>query len=179
MGKNTFTDPTYEFSFKLTFLDIIYKLFPFSVDTVRREGLPYLYCGTAALVGAFLFFASKKVRIQEKFGAGVFLLTLCLCFSLSVVDIWWHGGQEPNWLNYRYSFMFSFMLLLYGYRGFGEIESASTRKLVTVPCVMGMFLVVLQAFGYGKDYEYTKENFPRSFDYNLFFYFFGFLLLGQ
>ncbi len=178
LGKNTFTDPTYEFSFKLTFLDIIYKLFPFSVDTVRREGLPYLYCGTAALVGAFLFFASKKVRIQEKFGAGVFLLTLCLCFSLSVVDIWWHGGQEPNWLNYRYSFMFSFMLLLYGYRGFGEIESASTRKLVTVPCVMGMFLVVLQAFGYGKDYEYTKENFPRSFDYNLFFYFFGFLLLG-
>lgn len=178
LGKNTFTDPTYEFTFKLNFLDIIYKLFPFATDTLRREGLPFLYCGTAALIGGFLFFASEKIKIREKLGTGLLLLTLVFCFSVSVIDIWWHGGQEPNWLNYRYSFIFSFILLVAAYRGWDEIEKASTKRLMTVPLVMLCFLPVLQALGYAKKKEFSDEFAEKLYEGDLFFYFACVLLLG-
>ncbi len=177
-GKNTFTDPTYEFSFKLTFLDIIYKLLPGAVDTVRREGLPYLYCGTAALFGASIFFVSDKYKIKEKFGAGLLFLILCLCFSVSVIDIWWHGGQEPNWLNYRYSFMFTFFLLVCAYRGFEELEHVSTKFLAATPATIFLFYVILQKEGYGSGYEYTDGILPKAYDYNLLFYFLGILVVS-
>ncbi len=176
-GKDTFTDPTYEFSFKLTFLDIIYKLLPGATDTVRREGLPFIYCGTASLIGAAIFFVSSKFRTREKAGMASLLLLLCLCFSVSVIDIIWHGGQEPNWLNYRYSFIFSFLLVLIGYRGFSEIENARPTSIALVPAIMGIFMVILQALGYGNDYEYTGSHLPESYDYNLFFYFLGAVII--
>ncbi|MBQ8911774.1 MAG: YfhO family protein [Clostridia bacterium] len=177
-GKDTFTDPVYEFTFKLNFLDIIYKLLPGAADTVRREGLPFLYCGTATLFGAAVFAISPRFKTREKVGAGLMLLILTLCFSVSVIDIWWHGGQEPNWLNYRYSYMFSFILLVIGYRGFDKIRQVSGQFLAVVPAVLGIFLVMLQQEGYGQDYEYTKEIFPKSYNYDLLFYFFAPIVIG-
>ena len=178
-GKNTFTDPEYEFTFKLQFLDIIYKLLPGAVDTVRRNGLPFIYCGTATLFGAFAFAVSPKFKTKEKVAAGLLLLTLALCFSVSLIDIWWHGGQEPNWLNYRYSFMFSFILLVIGYRGFDRIRSFSAQFLAILPVTLGIFLVILQKEGYGTQYEYTTENFPLSYSYDLFFYFLAPVIIGS
>ena len=177
-GKNTFTDPTYEFTFKLTFLDLIYKLLPGAVDTVRREGLPFLYCGTCALFGAAVFFVSGKFKIREKLGAGLLFLLLAFCFSVSVIDIWWHGGQEPNWLNYRYSFIFSFFLLVCAYRGFEKIEKTSNRALALVPAAIFIFYAILQAKGYGHGYEYTEGEFPYNWSYDLLYYFLGILITG-
>lgn len=177
-GKDTFTDPVYEFTFKLNFLDIIYKLLPGAADTVRREGLPFLYCGTATLFGAAVFAVSPKFKTREKVGAGLLLLILTLCFSVSVIDIWWHGGQEPNWLNYRYSYMFSFILLVIGYRGFDVIKRVSGQFLAIVPAVLGIFLVILQAEGYGENYEYTKDIFPKAYNYDLLFYFLAPIIIG-
>ena len=177
-GKNTFTDPTYEFTFKLTFLDIIYKLLPGAVDTVRREGLPFLYCGTSALFGAAVFFVSGRFKIREKLGAGLLFLLLAFCFSVSVIDIWWHGGQEPNWLNYRYSFIFSFFLLVCAYRGFEKIEKVSNKALALVPAGIFIFYVILQVKGYGHGYEYTEGEFPYNWSYDLLYYFLGVLIVG-
>ena len=177
-GKDTFTDPTYEFTFKLTFLDVLYKLFPGAVDTVRREGLPFLYCGTATLFGAAAFAVSPKFKTKEKAAAGLLLLILTLCFSVSLIDIWWHGGQEPNWLNYRYSFMFSFVLLVIGYRGFERLRNLSSQFLAVVPGALGIILVILQQEGYGKGYEYTEEIFPKAYSYDLLFYFLAPIIIG-
>lgn len=177
-GKDTFTDPTYEFTFKLNFLDILFKLLPGAVDTVRRDGLPFIYCGTAALFGAAVFAVSPKFKTREKIGAGLLLLILTLCFSVSLIDIWWHGGQEPNWLNYRYSFMFSFILLIIGYRGFEKLHSVSAQFLAIVPAALGLILVILQQEGYGEHYEYTKEIFPKAYSYDLLFYFLAPIVIG-
>ena len=177
-GKDTFTDPVYQFTFKLNFLDIIFKLLPGAADTVRREGLPFIYCGTATLFGAAIFAVSPKFKTKEKVGAGLLLLILTLCFSVSLIDIWWHGGQEPNWLNYRYSFMFSFLLLVIGYRGFEQLRRVSTQFLAVVPAVLGIFLVILQQEGYGENYEYTGAVFPKAYSYDLLFYFLSPIVIG-
>ena len=72
-------------------LDIIFKLLPGAADTVRREGLPFLYCGTATLFGAAIFAVSPKFKTREKAGAGLLLLVLTLCFIVLVFlpQNWW------------------------------------------------------------------------------------------
>ncbi|MBQ7847052.1 MAG: YfhO family protein, partial [Clostridia bacterium] len=89
-----------------------------------------------------------------------------------------HGGQEPNWLNYRYSFMFSFLLLVIGYRGFEQLRRVSTQFLAVVPAVLGIFLVILQQEGYGENYEYTGAVFPKAYSYDLLFYFLSPIVIG-
>ena len=39
------------------------------------------------------------------------------------IDMMWHGGQSPNWLPYRYSFLISFVLLTMAAMAFTKLKS--------------------------------------------------------
>ena len=39
------------------------------------------------------------------------LAALVISFTVNTVDLVWHGFSTPNWLNYRYSYVFSFFIL--------------------------------------------------------------------
>ena len=102
-GKNEFTDPSWELIMKFDFFDLLFKLLPSSYDTVRIDGLPFVYCGLLAVILAPLFFLCKKIPLRERIASGVFLMIFVLSFMISVTDLIWHGFQKPQWLNARYS----------------------------------------------------------------------------
>lgn len=122
-GKTGFSDPSYELKQKFDFLDFIAKLFPASYDTVRPEGLPFVYCGTLTLIMLPMFFLSKKISAREKIGGGALIALFIFSFMGSTFDLVWHGFQAPNWLNYRYSFMLVFVMIVFAYRAISEIRS--------------------------------------------------------
>ena len=78
-----------------------------------------------------------------------------LSFMITVVDLVWHGFQEPNWLNYRYSFMLSFLLIVMAYKGFNESESVSCKVHLTTAAFISLFLVVAQKYTFQ---SYNKEK---------------------
>lgn len=53
-----------------------------------------------------------------------FLLISCNC---NVLNFIWHGFHFPNMLPYRFSFLFSFVLLVIGYRAFILILEESMK----------------------------------------------------
>ncbi len=122
-GKNEFTDPSWDLELRFDVYDLFFKLLPSSYDTVRIDGLPFVYCGVLTLLLAPLFFISKKFTVREKVASGVFLLVLSLGFIVSVFDLVWHGFQKPQWLNARFSFMFCFLLIFLAFRAFERIKS--------------------------------------------------------
>lgn len=128
-GKFTFSDPDYSLAENFNIADIFIKLFPTTYDTVRMEGLPILYCGTLALVFAAAYFCVKKFPAQERIAGGVLIGVLVLSMYIRPVDMMWHGGQLPNWLPYRYSFMISFLLVLFGAQAFENIRSVRGKVL--------------------------------------------------
>ena len=130
-GKTTFSDPSWKLEIKFNWFDFFYKLLPGSYDTVRPEGLPFVYCGVLTLLLIPVYFASKKYSAQQKFFSAVFLLVLFVCFSVNIIDLIWHGFQKPNWLNYRYSFMFSFYLCVLACKAFADF------KKINLPIVLG------------------------------------------
>ena len=159
-GKTTFSDPFSSsswksFGIKFDLMDFLYKLLPGSYDTVRPEGLPFVYCGLLTLLLIPSYFLSKKYSMREKIFAGILLFALFASFSLNIVDLIWHGFQKPNWLNYRYSFMFSFYLCVLACRAMADFENISLKVTLGTGGLIALFCAVMQTHDNG---QYIKPD---------------------
>ncbi len=152
-GKNEFSTPNYTFSQRFDWLDLFAKLFPGSYDTVRPEGLPFVYCGTIALILLPIFFCAGYIKTRRKIMSGLLIFTLVFSFNCSAIDIIWHGFQKPNWLNYRYSFMLIFLLLVFAYEAFAQLEKIDFKFLVISTLGLGLLLMSVQK----ADYEFIDD----------------------
>lgn len=147
-GKNEFSNPNFSFSVRFDIIDFITKFFPGSYDTVRPEGLPFVYCGILTLFCVPIYFLSKKFTTREKVFSSGLIAFFVLSFSINTLDMIWHGFQKPNWLNYRYSFMLCFFLIALAYKGMGQIRRTSSRTVGFIGALLVLFLAVAQKFEY-------------------------------
>ena len=147
-GKNTFSDPTYEFTSKLNIFDILTKFFFGSYDTVRPEGLPFVYCGVITLLLIPFYFISRRFTVREKGANALLSLLLIFSFSIQVIDMMWHGGQAPNWLNYRYSYMLSFLMVGMAAKGFEDLRAHKARFVLYAAAPLLLILILAEYWGY-------------------------------
>lgn len=146
-GKNEFTDPSWDIGLRnVDFFDLFFKMLPSSYDTVRIDGLPFIYCGLLTAILAPLYFCCKKFTTREKVVTGIFLAIFIISFMVNVIDMVWHGFQKPQWLNNRYSFMFCFMLICIAFKAFEHIEDISNQSIACVTAFIVLFVAVLQSF---------------------------------
>lgn len=147
-GKDTFSNPNYSLSQQFNFLDLLSKFYPCSYDTVRPEGWPFVYCGLLTVILVPCYFLSKKFSLRERTASGIFIGFFILSFIASTIDIMWHGFQRPNWLNYRYSFMLCFFLLVLAYRAFGDLRRVSKKAIFASGAFWALIIILLQALEY-------------------------------
>ena len=141
-GKTDFSNPNWSFATKFEILDLLTKFLPGSYDTVRPQGLPFVYCGILPLILIPVYFMTKKIASREKIVSLIFIAIFALSFIIRPLDLIWHGFQAPNWLNYRYSFMLSFFMLVLAYKGFGNLRSISEKFLLGVSAFIILFAAV-------------------------------------
>ena len=165
-GKNVFSNPSWEFELKFDMMDYLTKFLPGSYDNVRRSGLPFVYCGTLMLFMLPVYFISPKRTDREKAMSGLIIAIFSISFMVSIIDLIWHGFQEPNWLNYRYSFMLSFLMLVMAHKGFCDIDTVSSKiHMATAACIT-FFLVIAQKFTFESYFE-RDDKFVQHFDVKL------------
>ena len=129
LGKFEFTDPDYSMATQFDFLSVLTKLFPMSYDSVNVDGMPMIYCGTITVMLIPLFFLNRRIFIKKKVGLGLLASLLLICMYIRPVDMIWHGFQMPNWLPFRYSFAFSFILLLMAYEAFEKLDGITPKQI--------------------------------------------------
>ncbi len=83
-----------------------------------KEGLPNLYCGIGTNILAFLFLTCKQVKLRDKLCSAFLLLFFNLSFIIRQLDYIWHGFHFTNMIPYRFSFLYSFVMLYMAYRAF-------------------------------------------------------------
>ena len=110
-GKFGFTNPNFAPTQKLDIFALFAKMLPLSYDSVNVQGYPFIYSGLLALILVILYFTAEGIESRKKAAAAVLLSFVMIVFSVSSLDLILHGFQEPIWLNYRYSFIFSFLVL--------------------------------------------------------------------
>ena len=110
-----------------------------------KEGLPNVFSGVGSLLFAFLFLTSREVKLRDKLCSVALLLFFMISFVLRQLDYIWHGFHFTNMIPYRFSFLFSFVLLYMAYRAFLLREHFRPWQLM-----VGGVLTVLILLCYGK-----------------------------
>ena len=93
--------------------EVLSKLFSFAYGP--REtffGRPNVFVGMILLFPAILFFSDRRIKRRERLRNGVLLFVLLLSFCSRKVNLLWHAGAQPQGYLYRYSFLFSLLLIL-------------------------------------------------------------------
>ena len=88
-----------------------------------KEGLPNLYCGVGSVILAVLFLTCKDVKFRDKLFAVLLLLFFMVSFIVRQLDYIWHGFHFTNMIPYRFSFLFSFVVLYMAYKAWTLRES--------------------------------------------------------
>ncbi len=83
-----------------------------------KEGLPNLYCGIITNILAFLFLTCKQVKLRDKICSVLMLLFFNVSFIIRQLDYIWHGFHFTNMIPYRFSFLYSFVMLYMAYRAY-------------------------------------------------------------
>lgn len=71
------------------------------------------------------------------------------------LNMMWHGGQDPNWLPYRYSFLVSFILVSMAAETFANLEGYKL-KVAPPAGVFGILMLLIFIF----------ESVMKTFNYN-------------
>lgn len=96
-----------------------------------KEGLPNLYCGVGTVLLAFLFCIGSSAKLREKICSVCLLLFFMLSFIIRQLDYVWHGFHFTNMIPYRFSFLFSFVLLYMAYRSYLEQKQFERWQIIS------------------------------------------------
>lgn len=159
-GKNDFTVPNYSATVRAELLDFFKQMLVCSYDTVRPDGMPNIYCGMLTLLLLPLYFGCRRIRIREKAAYGITCLILLISFSTNTFDMIWHGFQRPNWLEYRYSYMLSFLFVYMACRVYRHLRFISKKSIV---CCSGVYVLLIALLHYESPltpiFKESKESF--------------------
>lgn len=145
-GKFDFSEPDYSSVYtNFNLIEFLDKLFPNTYDTVRMSGLPFIYCGTIVLLFLPCYFFMKKIRGRDRIAGAVIISVLCVSMWICQIDMLWHGGQLPNWLPYRYSFMLSFLMTAFAAKAFDNIEEIRKKQLAGIALVWFAVLIYIES----------------------------------
>jgi len=144
-----------DFSFweNMPLLQIGAKLFTGANTTNELvNGLPNIFVGILPLALVVLFFQSRKEDGRKKGAAGFLLIIYLISFWIVAFNMLMHGGTTTNWFNYRYSYVFSFLLLLTAADYWQRIDSVSIDAIKR--CLILMVCATILIFY--QRYEFVK-----------------------
>ncbi len=124
--------------------------FPGIEPTIRSSGdnvIPNVYCGLISVILLPFYFLSSRIPGKQKVVSAV-LLIACLCgFALNYFNFIWHGLHMPNDLPYRWSFAYSFFLLIIAYKAFRNIDEFSNKAYIGMGFAVMGFLILVEKIG--------------------------------
>ncbi len=130
-----------------TFFDFFANHFGSLTTTIRSSGddvLPNVYCGIVTIILAILYFFTKSISKKEKLATIGLLAVFFVSFNFNILNYIWHGMHFPNDLPYRFSFMYSFILLVMAYKTFLRLKEISSRQIGLVGALLVLFVAIVE-----------------------------------
>lgn len=110
-------------------LDLLKQFRPGQYSSLGYDALPYVFCGTVILALSAAYFFLRSIPLRERLASAGMLAVLAASLLLSPLDKVWHLFQRPNWFPFRYSFLFSFVLLCLAAQALPILLSALKKRL--------------------------------------------------
>ncbi len=168
LGKFDFSGkPDYSFAYQFNLLELVPTLLPNQYYSVDMPGKPEIYCGVLTAVLLPLFFMNSRIKSNRKIGYGLVILILIFSMIVRPVDMMWHGGQTPNWLPYRYSFILAFVFVSMGVEIFSKLDgyALSWKPLCGVFAGLGLLLYIFDAKSPEFAYDQSRFRYVAGMPY--------------
>lgn len=152
----------FAWSLQINPLDILSKLMIGGFDTTsgwsKGPNLPNIYVGALGLIGFIFYFLFAKVHSYRKIGAGVVSLIFFISFVHEFTSKIWHMGQNPAGFFYRFSWLFSFFMVLLAYQAYKQVTKLSCKSVL-----IGLLPIGLTSYYVStQDYSYIAKQQPES-----------------
>lgn len=118
-----------------------------TTPTIRSGNLPNIYCGVLTLFCLPLFALNKGIAPRRRATYMALWLALSVSFVINWTDLAWHGLHSPNDLPYRFSFVYSFFLLLMAYEVILHLQYVERKHVFAVFAGLVTYLVLEERFG--------------------------------
>ncbi|MDL2310518.1 YfhO family protein [Peptostreptococcaceae bacterium OttesenSCG-928-C18] len=124
-----------------SFIDVLSNLLAFNYPTVT-EGLPNIYSGLICIFLVVAYFYSREIKLREKILSLIVLVFLILSTNINLLNYIWHGFRYTNMLPYRFTFIFSFIVIVLSYKGYKNLTRYTNKELILLS-IPSMALVIL------------------------------------
>ena len=111
-----------------------------SIEPTFKEGLPNVYCGIFSIMLMFLYLMAKDIKLRDKICAVFLLLFFNVSFIIRQLDYIWHGFHFTNMIPYRFSFLYSFVVLYMAYRAWLMRKHFSVPKILAAAGLTALIL---------------------------------------
>ncbi|MCL2544589.1 MAG: YfhO family protein [Clostridia bacterium] len=147
------------FSPNFHLFDLFSKFYIGSYSGHQMEyGLPNVYGGMLVLLFCIVFFVNGELPLRKRLGSGLLVFILCASFYVGAFNQVWHGFASPTGFPYRYSFLFSFLLISVAFQGYKHTRPAQFFKL----CIP-IFVVILLVSALVERFQYAHLNWVKIY----------------
>lgn len=114
-----------------------------TVPTSFGGELPNVFCGFSTLILALLYCFCRRIPLRERLYCVFLLLFFAASMIFRKLDYLWHGLHFPNMLPYRFSFLWSFVVVFMAYRLYTQIQRIRWWHLALMAApLLGVLLCV-------------------------------------
>ncbi len=164
----TFTEITTFKTEATAFWDIVIKNMVGVFDTTKYGSIPFIYIGLLPLIFCLYFFVTNKIPLKTKISFGAIFAIIIASFYIVPLNLFWHGMHAPNMFLFRYSFTFSFLVIMLA--GYGLEKYTREDEGLIVGTIIMLMAIFILARGFMKQGSYTYVT-DNSFYFTLFFLF--------
>lgn len=132
-----------------TFGSTIEKFFMGTFNAVSY-GSPNIYCGLLPLLLIVPYFFNKKTKAKEKIIDFIFILILLVSFASPFLTWAWQDFNVPIWYMFRYSFVFSFLVLIIAYKTIENLDYTPILGILASVIFLGSGIYYILAYGVGE-----------------------------
>lgn len=112
----------------MSFADAIAKFF-IGTNNINElvNGQPNVFVGALVLFLVVAFFLDKRNSTRSKVIHGLPIAFYFITFYVRALSMMMQGFTATNWFNYRYSFVFSFLMIIIAFQEFMKIREIETK----------------------------------------------------
>ncbi len=151
-GRGSLSIADFTFTANAPFLEMAARFFTGAGSIAQIvDGFPAVFCGILPVALTVLFFLDEKTKRRKKIAFAALLAVYTIGFYIRVFTSVFQGFTHANWFNYRFSFVFTFLVLHLSMEELQRLEYIPLRRAVFVG--VGILMVSLLVFF--KSYEFV------------------------
>ncbi len=114
-------------------------------ETLLSRDNAFAFCGILAIILFAAYFTIKGISIRKKIGCAFLTLALFGSVFIDFVYYLWHGFSEPAGFKIRFSFIISFVILIFAYEAFLKVKEVKLFGIIaglilSVICFAGLLM---------------------------------------